>query len=410
MNEFENKLIVKSNDLIEASYRLSTQGKKLILILLSKIGPDDQDFKIHKIKIKEIQKVLGIENKVDYVRLKALTKTLRKAKIDIPNRPDLDIGWLSSSEYIEKEGYVELCFDPKLKKYLLDLKEFFTKYYLKNAIKLNSAYSIRIYELLKQYERISERKFSVDHLKYVLGIQDSKYKLYGDFKRYVINPAQKDIKKNSDISFNYKEIKEGHKVAELLFLIKSQPIYYSADEAKSEDESLTNQELYQKLKGYYRLTTDQAKSVLNEFEKDPERISKNLAYVEKRFATGQVKNIGSYTVKAIKHNYTDQLSLFEVEKEEKEKKFKTQQFEKEAQERQRQDYERYVKGQVEQFKKTLPDSQIDEIRQKVTSEIESQYKRKSAGFNKMVDIGMLAYFKKEAGLPEFEDWAKEMSQ
>jgi plasmid replication initiation protein len=243
-----------------------------------------------------------------------------------------------------------------------------------------------------------------------MGIRPDEYKFYANFKKKVLEPTRIELKNGTDLNFDYKEKKQGHKVVHLLFKIKSQKINTVGPEDPAGDEiEIKNIELNKKLQEYYRLSRDQAKWVLQEYDKDQDRILQNLKYVEKRFETGDVKNIGSYTVKAIKHNYTDQPSLFEVEKEEKEKKFKTQQFEKEVQERRRQDYERYVKGQVEQFKKTLPDSQIDKIRQKVTSEIESQYKRKSAGFDKMVDIGMLSYFKKEAGLPEFEDWAKEIA-
>ena len=67
-------------------------------------------------------------------------------------------------------------------------------YDVRNILKLTSVYSIRIYELLKQYEGMidesklshTKRKFSIDELKKVLGIEDGEYQLYGHFKNKII--------------------------------------------------------------------------------------------------------------------------------------------------------------------------------------------------------------------------------
>ena len=41
----DNYLVSKSNNLIEARYRLSVQEQRLIAIMVSDIKPDDRDFK-----------------------------------------------------------------------------------------------------------------------------------------------------------------------------------------------------------------------------------------------------------------------------------------------------------------------------------------------------------------------------
>ena len=92
-------------------------------------------------------------------------------------------------------------------------------YDVKNILKLPSTYSIRIYELLKQYERIGERKFAVKELKEILGI-NREYKLYGHFKDRVIDKAQSDLKTFTDIQFTYTEVKKGKAVEILVFQIR----------------------------------------------------------------------------------------------------------------------------------------------------------------------------------------------
>ncbi|MFZ4773736.1 MAG: replication initiation protein [Terrimicrobiaceae bacterium] len=135
----------------------------------------------------------------------------------------LNVSWLSSSEYVEGSGVVSLCFDPKLKPFLLQLKNRFTNYRIKNIVQLKSQFSIRIYELLKQYKKIGQRLFLVSDLRSILGIEDGQYKLYADFKRKVILIAQKELAKKTDISFRFEEIKIGHGVGQIRFYVNKKP-------------------------------------------------------------------------------------------------------------------------------------------------------------------------------------------
>jgi hypothetical protein len=47
------ELIVKSNKLVEARYKLSLQEQKIILTMISKIGKNDEDFKIINFNVRE---------------------------------------------------------------------------------------------------------------------------------------------------------------------------------------------------------------------------------------------------------------------------------------------------------------------------------------------------------------------
>lgn len=130
------------------------------------------------------------------------------------------INFLSSVEYKKNEWVVELCFDPKLKPYLLELKSFFTSYHSKNIINLKSIYAIRMYELLKQYETIWNRTIRVEHLKNILSIDKNKY-AYNMFKKRVILTAQQELNQNTDIYFEFEEIKHWRKIEEIKFRIVS---------------------------------------------------------------------------------------------------------------------------------------------------------------------------------------------
>ncbi len=59
---------------------------------------------------------------------------------------------------------------PDLKPYILDIKERYTKYFFKSITGLNSMYSMRLYEILKQYEFRKSKSFKIEELRFILNI------------------------------------------------------------------------------------------------------------------------------------------------------------------------------------------------------------------------------------------------
>lgn len=216
----EDNLITKSNKLIEASFKLNSIEQKIILALISLIQPDDEDFKAYTFRIKDFIKLIGGNSNTRYRELEEITRKLMSKVNDIYIDDRLyQVQWLSLAEYNYGKGTINLTLHPFLKPYLLQLKKEFTSYKLKNVSDLKSSYAIRIYELLKQYERFKERTFDLDDLRQKLAVTDI-YPKYGNFKQRVLLPAQREINKKSDIAFDFKEIKEGRSVKQIKFLIK----------------------------------------------------------------------------------------------------------------------------------------------------------------------------------------------
>lgn len=216
-------VVRKSNTLIEASYKLSVNEQRLILMLSSSVRQDDKEFCPYRISIKDFAKLLDLKNKNVYQDLEELVLALREKTITIfMENSVLHTGWLSSIEYFTGEGMLELSFDPKLKPFLLELKDRFTSYKLKMIVQLKSSFSIRIYELLKQYEKIGFRVFDLADLREILGIKDEEYPFYGNFKARIILTAQKELAERTDIAFDFEEIKVGRSVGKIKFLIRSQ--------------------------------------------------------------------------------------------------------------------------------------------------------------------------------------------
>ena len=207
--------------LIEANYKLGVVEQKIILCLVSNIQPHDSDFKTYTLPIKEFNQLLGLKGTPKYTELRAITREMMKKVFEIRiEKKVIQVAWLSYVAYNESEGTIDIRFDPFLRPYLLELKKNFTTYKLENVMGLRSSYAIRIYELLKQYEKIKERVFSVTDLRKVLGAEDV-YPAYGNFKQRVLIPAQKELKKKTDISFEMEEFKEARRVEKIKFIITS---------------------------------------------------------------------------------------------------------------------------------------------------------------------------------------------
>lgn len=84
---------------------------------------------------------------------------------------------------------------------------------------MDSIYAVKMYKLLKQYQTIKKREFTLDELKDLLGIIDN-YKKYSHFKERVVDLSLKKINENTDINVEYIECRVGKAVKSLSFQIR----------------------------------------------------------------------------------------------------------------------------------------------------------------------------------------------
>jgi hypothetical protein len=216
-------IVTQSNQLVEARYNLPLAEQRLILTMIARIQPDDEDFKPYRISIRELAEFMGIDKNSAYRECKKITKSLLSRVLEIAEPGQLvQTGWVSSAQYIEGSGMVSLCFDPLLKPYLLKLKGNFTSLKLEMILSFKSQYTMRVYSLLKRYERFKMREIPLDQLREILGLQKNQYSLYGNFKTDLLKPIQKELIEKADLYFEFEEIKYGRRVGALRFKIFSQ--------------------------------------------------------------------------------------------------------------------------------------------------------------------------------------------
>ena len=205
-------IVVKKNPLIESKYKMNPLEIKILLSVISMIDKNDSDFWTYRIKIKD----LG-----EYKEIKRACKSLINRSFEIKDGKSWELySWFSYIAYKNQYGLIECSFDPRLKPYLLQIKDNFTAYTLESILPMRSTYSVRIYELLKQYESIGSRSFDLNDLQELLQVPKS-YRIWRDFVKRVLEPAKKEINQYSDITIDYKPVKTGRKITALNFVIGS---------------------------------------------------------------------------------------------------------------------------------------------------------------------------------------------
>jgi plasmid replication initiation protein len=297
---YQSHLITKSNALVEANYKLGVVEQKIILMLASRIQPSDTEFKTYTLSVNEFVKMLGLSTKSKYKEVREVTIGLMKKafEIRIKNKV-IQVSWLSYVAYNENEGTVDIRFDPFLKPYLLQLKSHFTSYRLDNIVKLKSAYSIRLYELLKQYEKIKERVFTVDELRTMLDIKDI-YPVYGNFKQRVLSVAKRELKDKTDIYFEIEEIKKGRKVERIRFSIFKNNTSVKRENSLVliEQNSNKTSEIH-KLLGKYRLKVRDS-TIRKWVAHGEDKVMLILSYV---LSKGNIRNVIGYVTALLENGF-----------------------------------------------------------------------------------------------------------
>jgi plasmid replication initiation protein len=168
---------------------------------------------------------LGRVNKEYLIRV---TNGLLCKVVNIPDDQDGYIGFQLFKEcrvVKDKTGEIYIQIDAHDDALPL-MFEFQAKYFncqLWKALRFRNPTYLRMYAILKPYEHIGSRVLEVGELRQLLGLDDSDYPRYGNFKIRVLDTCQQELQDHTDLKFRH-EIhgKKGNngKILRLNFIIE----------------------------------------------------------------------------------------------------------------------------------------------------------------------------------------------
>lgn len=215
---FETAIVEKRNVLNELrSNNMTVQELRFFSIYLSKINPWDISTRAIRFSMEDFQRIMGF-GKLNIAQLKSSTDSLLSKIVHVPN--ESGYGYTAFQLFkrckIDKneddEWFIEINASDDALPLMFDFKSRYFKYELWNALRLKSSNQVRMYEILKQYEKLGKREITVTELKALLGIATNEYSDrtgWSNFKKKVLDSCQQALQENTDICFTYERGKVG---------------------------------------------------------------------------------------------------------------------------------------------------------------------------------------------------------
>ena len=224
-----NKLVVKDNALIDASFNLSLIEQRIMLLAIVEARESNNlstDTPI-EVSVSDYIHQFKVDSNNAYALLKDASKTLKRREFSYLDRYKgiealSTANWVNKVTYVDKSGLIVLYLSHEVISLISKLSEQFTKYYIEQVSDFKSKYSIRLYELIIKWLSVAKtEKYSINDLRSKLGLGVEEYSTMSNFKSNVLDKAINEINKHTDITVDYQQFKKGRVITDIQFSIKS---------------------------------------------------------------------------------------------------------------------------------------------------------------------------------------------
>ncbi len=236
MSEELNKdnLIVISNKISTARYKLSLPTQKLLLFLISNIKfKERQNGKFIEEHEYDLKVIYDFFKSTGSEKSKDLKGKLKNSFVELKDNELImnDINsdgeeylakypWYSKIVLDEKNNKFYFRFNNQISDLLLVAKNYY-KSHLKEYLRIKSSHAINLYELLRSEEYTNHnKKYSLNDLKKRLDLINNKsYSDWYIFRRDVLNPTILQLNKNTNYIFSFDIQRVGRKVGFVIFQV-----------------------------------------------------------------------------------------------------------------------------------------------------------------------------------------------
>ncbi len=280
-----NKEVLQSYILTTAKYDYSVYEKRILyrIIELNQSLIEgkklNQNYSIEKDIYDDVKYTLPVSaflnNKEDYedknhARIKNALRSLQKKIISYDDEKEYKSDGIIFKVRINKYSQsVSFFVTDWIYQTLMDFSKGFRKYELETAMKFESVYAMRFYELLSEQKK--PINYSIENLKEMFGLLD-KYKLTANFINKVIIPAKKELDEKSPYTFNYEKLTIGKKTTGIKFI----PIY----QPQFEDKELKKKKLMKQISNRWFIPKNIEDYLKHNFEFTDKELKNNLNLFE----------------------------------------------------------------------------------------------------------------------------------
>lgn len=308
-------IIYQSNPLVEGRQPFGAIEMRLFLLALQHVNPHvskndkfyDEAFKDLRLSPGQVKKVFGHGEYLN--RLESICDGMAEKVVTLR---DSDGGFtkypiFGRIKYKPEDGLL-IKFNEDMRPLILDILESgrgYTKLDAKQLFGLHSAYAVRLLELMLQYRgmmqnNIITRNIAIEDLRFLMNIEDGKYKHVGSFVQTVIETPINDINQSTEYSISYEKVRNGRKIIGFNFTLDCSDVTASQDVQKNIQLEMTPSKKERhglSIKVVTQLTTLCGSN--EEFEK---RMEHALKLAEQR----KPENLQGFLYNAIKENYRQQ--------------------------------------------------------------------------------------------------------
>lgn len=221
----KKEMVFQANPLVEGRRDFSLIETRIFYLGLLGVRPRlKEDYKtdlvsqvIHK---KELVNLFG--NDKYYNTLKHVCKTLSQKTIAVEWEGEFSY-YPVFAELSYKSDGLHIEFNQKMRPWLLDLfDKQYTKIPFEQVWGLRTQYSVRILELMLQYQntKTHERTFTIEELKRYLGLPPDSYaNRNNNFRRFVIDKQIQDINEKTRYKIECEPVRQGRFVSGFKFVL-----------------------------------------------------------------------------------------------------------------------------------------------------------------------------------------------
>lgn len=224
--------IIMSNAITRAAQSLTLTEKRVMSCAIARLDSIRGAWTSDKLKVKltasEYAETFGLDVNTAYEELSSFADSIMKKQIRTVEKVGrrervTKYQWVGKAVYAKGEGWIEIAFYHEIAPHLMMLSKNFTQYKLKQASALRSLYAWRLLELLQMFASTGLLRMPLDEFQHAMDPPKSYRANFAQLRRWVIEPAIKELEGKDNWIIKWTPKKHGRKVIGLEFRFHRNP-------------------------------------------------------------------------------------------------------------------------------------------------------------------------------------------